>query len=297
VTWSVRDALSSAAGRLTAAGVESARTDAEVLLAWVLGTPRGGLHALTHLDDSDAAAFWRAVGRRESREPLQHITGRAPFRYVDLEVGRGVFLPRPETELLAGAAIEELSALVAAGHAHPLAVDLCTGSGAVAVSMAKEVPASSVIAVELSCEAAAYAERNATGLAVEVRCGDMADAVDDLAGRVAVVTANPPYIPLSAYESVAVEAREYDPPVALWSGQDGLDAIRTVADVAARLLVDGGLVLCEHADVQGESAPALFAALPEWTAVRDMRDLSQRPRFVSARRVPRSSGEAGTITS
>jgi release factor glutamine methyltransferase len=292
----VREALSSAADRLAAAGVESARGEAEVLLAWVLRAPRGGLHAVRHLDDGDARDFWHAVTRRESREPLQHITGLAPFRYVDLQVGPGVFVPRPETELLAGAAIQELSALVAAGHPHPLAVDLCSGSGAVAVSMAREVPACSVVAVELSEEAAAYAERNAMGLAVEVRCGDMVDAVDDLAGRAAVVTANPPYIPLSAYESVAVEARDYDPPLALWSGQDGLDAVRTVAEVAARLLVDGGLVLCEHADVQGESATTTFAASAALTEVRDHRDLSGRPRFVSARRLRRSSGRAGTIT-
>ena len=107
--------------------------------------------------------------------------------------------------------------------------------------------------------------------------------------------ANPPYIPLQAYESVAPEARDFDPPVALWSGEDGLDAIGVVADVAARLLVDGGLVLCEHADVQGESAPRVFAASGAWTEVRDNRDLAGRPRYVSARRVRRLPASAGTM--
>jgi release factor glutamine methyltransferase len=295
VSSSVRHALSEAAERLARAGVESPRADAETLLAQVLGTPRNRLHTVDRLDYREAVAFEVALARRETREPLQHITGRAAFRSVELEVGPGVFVPRPETEVLAGAAIDELQRLVAGGKQHPLAVDLCTGSGAIAVSMASEVPGCSVVAVELSPEAAAYARRNATDLDVDVRCGDIASAADDLAARAHVVTANPPYIPLSAYESVAVEARDHDPPLALWSGDDGLGTVRTVAMVAARLLVDGGLVLCEHADVQGESAPAVFAALPEWTRVRDSRDLSGRPRFVSARRVPRSSGQAGTM--
>jgi release factor glutamine methyltransferase len=295
VSSSVRNALSEAAERLTLVGVESPRADAETLLAHVLGTPRNRLHTVERLDDRAAVAFEAALARRETREPLQHITGRAPFRSVELEVGPGVFVPRPETEVLAGAAIEELQRLVAGGKRHPLAVDLCTGSGAIAISMASEVPGCSVVAVELSQDAAAYAQRNAAGLDVDVRCGDIARAADDLAGRAQVVTANPPYIPLSAYESVAVEARDHDPPLALWSGDDGLSTVRTVAVVAARLLVDGGLVLCEHADVQGESAAAVFAAMSEWTTVRDSRDLSGRPRFVSARRVPRASGEAGTM--
>lgn len=293
---SVRSVLGGAADRLTAAGIESGRSDAEYLLAWVLGTPRSRLHAFTELSDGAVAAMERAVARRERREPLQHITGRAGFRHLELEVGPGVFVPRPETEVLAGAAVDELNRLVTAGQTNPLAVDLCSGSGAVAVAMASEVPGCSVTAVELSPEAVGYAERNAAGLDVEVRCGDMATVVEDLAGRASLVTANPPYIPLTAYESVALEAREHDPPLALWSGDDGLDAIRTVAQVAARLLVDGGLVLCEHADVQGESAPAVFAASSAWTGVRDCRDLAGRPRFVSARRLPRSSGAAGTIT-
>jgi release factor glutamine methyltransferase len=291
VSGDVRAVLEQAAERLTAAGVESGRSDAEVLLAHVLGTPRNRLHAAATPTETESSAFADAVARRATREPLQHIIGQAAFRYVDLEIGPGVFVPRPETEVLAGVAISELRAVIAAGNPRPLAVDLCTGSGAVAVAMASEAPGCEVVAVELSPEAATYAERNAAGLDVEVRCGDIATAVDDLTERAAVVTANPPYIPLSAYESVAVEAREHDPPLALWSGEDGLDAIRSVASVAARLLGDGGLVLCEHADVQGDSAPAIFAAAGDWIEIRDCHDLNGRPRFVRARRTGRRHQE------
>ncbi len=293
---SAREALDRAAERLVDAGILSARADAEWLLAWVLGTSRSALHAGGEISREQAAAFEMAIRRRASREPLQHITGQAGFRYLDLEVGPGVFVPRPETEVLAEAAVQELQRRLVDDVSRPLAVDLCAGSGAIALAMASEVPGCRVVAVELSLEAAGYAERNSTGTDVEIRCGDIASAVDDLVGQAHVVTANPPYIPLEAYESVAVEARTFDPPVALWSGSDGLDMIRTVADVGASLLVDGGLLLCEHADVQGDSAPAVFMSSGAWASVRDRPDLTGRPRFVSARRVPRSSGTAGTIT-
>lgn len=285
-----------AATRLAAAGVESARHDAEALLAFVLGTTRAALHHQDlPLSDASRTAAWGLVVRRAAREPLQHLTGTAGFRYLDLAVGPGVFVPRPETEALAGAAVRELAALVERGVDHPVAVDLCTGSGAVAASLASEVPASRVTAVELSEAALSFALRNAAPLGVDVRLGDMGDAVDDLAGTVHVVTANPPYIPLAAYESVSVEARDHDPPQALWAGVDGLDAIRTVEHVAARLLVDGGLVLCEHADVQGSSATSVFATTGRWFEVRDNTDLAGRPRFVTARRLPRDGAAAGTI--
>lgn len=290
-----REALRVAEERLRTAGVPSARADAEVLLSWATGLPRGGLHRLDGLSDDAAAVFRTAVARREQREPLQHITGRAAFRSLDLEVGPGVFVPRPETEVLAGVAVAELLRLLEARPggfpaADPLAVDLCAGSGAVALAMATEAPGCRVVAVELSSQAAEYAERNAAPYAaqtpVEVRCGDIADAVNDLAGQADVVTANPPYIPFGAFESVAVEARQFDPPLALWSGDDGLQMIRKVAGVAARLLRPGGLVLCEHADAQGDSAPGLFAGTGQWVDVRDCCDLARRPRFVSARKAP-----------
>ncbi len=298
----VSEALHAAEERLRAVGVPSARADAETLLCLATGLPRARLHLIDNLSDAATDAFGTAVARREQREPLQHITGRAGFRHLELEVGPGVFVPRPETEVMAGVAVAELHRLAKSPADEPLAVDLCSGSGAVALAMATEVPGCRVVAVELSSEAAEYAARNSAWYArpagnppVEVRCGDIADAADDLDGQVHVVTANPPYIPLGAYESVAVEAREFDPPLALWAGDDGLQMIRTVAAVAARLLAPDGLVLCEHADVQGDSALGEFSSTGLWVDVRDCCDLTGRPRFVSARRAPSSAAGAGTI--
>ncbi len=282
--------LSDATERLVEAGVASPRHDAEVIAAYVVGTRRGELHQLASVSTEQEQQLDAAIARRARREPLQHITGVAGFRYLELEVGPGVFVPRPETEVMAGVAITELRDLISAGQSEPRAVDLCTGSGAVAIAMATEAPGSVVTGVELSAEAAGYAERNAASHGVEIRTGDIADSVDDLAESVHVVTANPPYIPLTAWEGVEEEARDHDPELALWSGGDGLDVIRVVSHVAARLTVDGGLVVCEHADVQGESAPQIFAETGWWHAVSDHRDLAGRSRFVTARRVPRPAG-------
>jgi len=202
--------------------------------------------------------------------------GSTAFRHVDLLVGPGVFVPRPETELLAGWAIERL-------EGKSVAVDLCTGSGAIAASLADEAPWARVHAVELDPMAHHWASRNLAGTTVDLRLGDMADAFPDLDGTVDVVTCNPPYIPLEAFESVAPEARDHDPSLALWSGQDGLDAMRVLERTAARLLRPGGWVGAEHADVQGEAAPAVFSATGRWSEVRDHRDLAGRPRYVTAR--------------
>jgi release factor glutamine methyltransferase len=218
------------------------------------------------------------VARRALREPLQHLTGTAAFRFVELAVGPGVFVPRPETELLAGWAVERASELE-----HPVLVDLCTGSGAIAASLAQEVPSARVHAVELDAGAHAWAERNLAGTDVDLRLGDMIDAFAELDGTVDVITCNPPYIPLEAFESVAPEARDHDPSLALWSGDDGLDALRVLEQTAARLLRPGGWVGAEHADVQGESAPAVFTATGRWREVRDHPDLAGRARYTTAR--------------
>ena len=149
--------------------------------------------------------------------------------------------------------------------------------------MTDEVPDADVHAVELDPAAHAWAERNLAGTGVDLRQGDMADAFDDLAGSVDVVTCNPPYVPLTAWESVAPEARDHDPHLALFSGADGLDAMRVLERRARVLLRPGGVVGAEHADVQGESAPAVFAAAGGWSDVRDHPDLAGRARFVTAR--------------
>ena len=274
--------LREAEDRLRAAGVPSPAVDAAELLAHAMGCRRSELVAWTAVPPHLAGEYDALVKRREQRVPVQHLTGTAGFRHVELDVGPGVFVPRPETEVLAGWAVERAGELAASG-ATPVVVDLGTGSGAIALSVATEVPQARVHAVELSDDAITWAARNLAGSGVDLRQGDMADAFPDLDGAVDVVVSNPPYIPLEAFESVAPEARDHDPDVALWSGEDGLDAMRVVERVAARLLRPGGWVGAEHADVQGASAPAVFAAAGRWTDVRDQRDLAGRPRFVTAR--------------
>jgi release factor glutamine methyltransferase len=275
-----RRLLADARARLHDAGVASPEHDAAELLAHVLGTTRSRLPLVDAVPADRAAAYDALVARRVSREPLQHLTGLTHFRHVELEVGPGVFVPRPETELLAGWAIEQ--ALIVES---PVVVDLCTGSGAVAKAIADEVPGARVHAVELDEPAHAWAERNLAGTGVDLRRGDMADAFGDLAGTVDVVVCNPPYIPLDAWESVAAEARDHDPHLALFSGDDGLDAMRVLERRAALLLRPGGVVGAEHADLQGESAPAVFTAAGRWTEVRDHEDLAGRARFLTARAV------------
>jgi release factor glutamine methyltransferase len=278
-----RVAVAAAAERLRAAGVASPEHDASELLAHVLGTTRGQLPLVAEVPAAAMTLYDALVARRAEREPLQHLTGVAGFRHVELAVGPGVFVPRPETELLAGWAIERARE----AGARPVVVDLCTGSGAIARSVADEVPDAAVHAVELDDGAYPWAVRNLTGTGVDLRHGDFATAFDELLGTVDVVVSNPPYVPLEAWESVAREARDHDPHLALFSGDDGLDAIRVLAVRAAALLRPGGVVGVEHADVQGESAPAVFAAQGSWEEVRDHRDLNDRPRFVTARRTLR----------
>lgn len=278
----LRESRAEVVRRLGAAGVASPDADSEQLLAHVLGVPRGTLPSLPPaqqmLNDEQAACLEQLVARRERREPLQHLLGVAGFRTVQLRVGPGVFVPRPETELLAGWAVDQLR-----GRSDPVAVDLCAGSGAIAAALAAEAPLARVYAVELSPRAYEYAVANLAGTGVDVRLGDITAALAELDGTVDLVVANPPYIPLEAYEEVDLEARVHDPAVALWSGADGLDTIRSVERVAARLLRDGGVVGCEHAEAQGLSAPDVFRA-GGWRDVVDHRDLTGRPRFVTARR-------------
>ncbi|MGB0101127.1 MAG: peptide chain release factor N(5)-glutamine methyltransferase [Nocardioides sp.] len=275
-----RPLLAEAVARLREAGVSSPEHDAAELLAHVLGTTRGALALVDEVAPSAVEMYAALVARRAEREPLQHLTGVAWFRHVELAVGPGVFVPRPETELLAGWAIDQCEAEL--GH-DPVVVDLCTGSGAVAKAIIDEAPRAVVHAVELDESAYTWAQRNLAGTGVDLRQGDLATAFDDLLGSVDVITCNPPYVPLEAWESVAAEARDHDPHLALFSGGDGLDAIRVLAVRAAALLRPGGVVGFEHADVQGESAPAVFTATGRWRDVRDHRDLAGRPRFTTAR--------------
>lgn len=283
MTTSVPSLLRAGGLRLAEGGVDSPDHDAAVLLAHVLGIPRRRLLLAPPPSPAEVDRFEDLLSRRARRVPLQHLTGTTGFRRVELAVGPGVFVPRPETELLAGAAVDAAREVVARADRRPVVVDLCTGSGAVALAVHDEVPQARVHAVELDPDAHAWAERNLGATPVDLRLGDMADAFPDLDGEVDVVACNPPYIPLDAWESVAVEARDHDPALALWSGQDGLDALRVLEQVAARLLRPGGLVAAEHADVQEQSAPGVFLAAGRWSDVRDLRDLAGRPRCTTAR--------------
>jgi release factor glutamine methyltransferase len=279
MTENVQAAVAAATARLAAAGVASPRFDAEELAAYLLGVGRTELLCRDHLD---AAAYESLITAREQRRPLQHLTGRAYFRHVSLAVGPGVFIPRPETEVMVGHVIDHLRA----GPERPLVVDLCTGSGAVALSIATEVPDARVHAVEVDPVAHDWAARNLAGSPVVLHLADARTALEELAKTVDAVISNPPYIPLQAWESVALEVRDHDPARALWGGgADGLDMIRAVEARAGVLLRSGGLVAVEHADVQGSSAPGVFRASGRWRAVADHPDLAGRDRYLTALRI------------
>jgi release factor glutamine methyltransferase len=286
VSKAVRPLLTQAVSQLRQVGVDSPEQDARQLLAYAAGIELARLPLIDAVEDDQASNFQALIDKRARRVPLQHLTGLAHFRYLELEVGPGVFVPRPETEVMTGWAIEHLRPMVyavARGESRhlPVVVELGTGSGAIAKSIATELTGTRVHAVEMSEEAAAYAARNLADTTVELSVRDMAGALPELNGAVDLVIANPPYIPLDAFESVVPEVRDHDPILALVSGQDGLDAIRAVVAEAARLLRPAGLLCVEHADVQGESVQQILIDYKAFAAVRDHRDLAGRPRFVT----------------
>jgi release factor glutamine methyltransferase len=266
--------------------VESPRTDAELIAAHLHGVSRAELHLVP--DASFDPRFWDEVARREAREPLQHITGIAYFRYLELAVGPGVFVPRQETEVMTGWAIEQLAAM---DVAEPLVVDLGTGSGAIALSIAQEVPRAQVHAVEADPLARQWTERNIASVAeasphtagrVALYAADFAVALGELDGQVDLVVSNPPYIPVGAW--VPPEVGEYDPATALWGGADGMEAVRVVEATASRLLRPGGLVAVEHGAQQGAAVYWVFAEESGWRETRNHVDLAGRNRFVTAAR-------------
>ena len=271
---------------LSAAGVPGPEVDADLLIGHVLGLSRGGVQARaltrTAVDEADARAIRAAIARRAAREPLQHITGLAPFRSLELAVGPGVFTPRPETEFVVQFAIDAL-ALVPSPE--PLAVDFGSGSGAIALAMATEVPHARVVAVEKSPDALPWTARNIERHgAGRVRLveGDLADALPELDGLVDVVASNPPYIPLDAVPRDP-EVRLFDPAVALYSGDDGLDAVRALSRTARRLLRPGGALVIEHGELQAADIAAILRA-DGFSAVACHRDLLGRDRATTARR-------------
>jgi len=270
--------LATATKELAAAGVESPRADAELLAAHVLGVGRGRLALIDTIRGDELRRFVALTGERAKRIPLQHLLGTAAFRHLELAVGEGVFVPRPETELLAGWGIE---------HTAPGAtvVDLCSGSGAIALAVADEARPGRVVAVERSPAALAFLRRNAAAAStVEVVAGDVTDpaVLSELRGTVDVVLCNPPYVPVGT--AVPPEVADHDPAGAVFGGADGLTIIRPVIALAAGLLRPGGVVGIEHDDVHASAVPELLRADGRFTEVAEHLDLTGRPRFATARR-------------
>ena len=278
----LREVVEHAIEKLASAGIQNPQVDVELLVGHVLKLSRGqvqsALIADARIDDENLKNLNDLFGRRFAREPLQHLTGVAYFRQLELNVGKGVFIPRPETEVVAQIAID---ALRASELERPIAVDLGTGSGAIALSMHVEVPKAQVFAIEKSEQAFEFTKRNFEKYpGAELVLGDLADAFNALNGSVSVVISNPPYIP-SAMVPIDPEVHLHEPSLALYGGEDGLDVIRVLSVVAKRLLLDGGVLVIEHADTQSQMVCELLLA-EGWRDVRAYQDLSGKDRAVSA---------------
>jgi release factor glutamine methyltransferase len=289
--------MAEATAILTAAGVPSPRVDAELLAADVLGLSRGRLATAPDLDAEQERAYRELVGRRAAREPLQHLTGLAPFRYQMLHVGPGVFIPRPETEQLV---MWGLSWLRAQGITQPRVVDLCAGTGAIAVSVAAEKTGATVLAVEQSPSALPWLRRNAEavrsapGSRMIVVEGDVTDpaTLAEVDGTVDLVLSNPPYVPQVDRHALPPEVVEHDPPEALFAGLDGLDVIRPLIGRIASLLRPGGAFAMEHDETHVHVVPSLVAADGRFEQIEAHADLARRPRFTSAVRAGEQSSVA-----
>jgi release factor glutamine methyltransferase len=286
MTSTVRVLLENAIQTFEGAGILDARVDAELLIGYALGLSRGQVQAKAvteaHVADADAATIAGLVARRAAREPLQHITGRAPFRSLDLAVGPGVFIPRPETEQVAQFAID---ALLAVPSDKPIAVDLGTGSGAIALALATEVPHAVVYGVENSPDAFEWTVRNFQQYGADNAHAvfeDLDAALPQLDGTVDVVVSNPPYIPTGAIPRDP-EVHLFDPAHALYGGEDGLDVVHELSRSAARLLHPGGVLVMEHGELQGAAIRELLAA-DGWHATATHRDFLGRDRATIALR-------------
>ena len=282
----IKQAVDGAAARFAAVGIEQASVDAELIAAHVLQVSRGELGAKMvtgeSFDANQSELFAALVEKRSARVPLQHLTGVAYFRNLELQVGPGVFVPRPETELLVDLAIGALSKSALAETANPIVVDLGTGSGAIALAIAQELPQSKVFAVELNPDSISFTRKNFEryGQNAKLVQGDMADAFAELNGQVHLLVSNPPYIPNDMVPRDP-EVHLHDPSLALYGGADGMDLVHTVLAVANRLLVSGGKLLIEHADIQGEITRRL-ASEAGFIDVKTLQDLTGRDRALSA---------------
>ncbi|PRI14752.1 peptide chain release factor N(5)-glutamine methyltransferase [Mycobacterium shigaense] len=284
----LRRAIDSAAAQLAEAGIDSARHDAEQLAAHLAGTERGRLALIESLDDDFFRRYVVVVAARSRRVPLQHLTGTAAFGPVDLHVGPGVFTPRPETEaLLAWATAQQLGG-------RPVIVDVCTGSGALAVALAKHWPGARIIGIDDSDAALDYARRNIAGSPVELVRADATDPglLAELHGQVDLVVSNPPYVPDGML--VEPEVAQHDPAHAVFGGPDGMAVIPAVVSLAGRWLRPGGLLAVEHDDTTAARTFELICSTGLFGDIQARRDLVGRPRFVTARRGQRPLvGESG----
>ncbi|GAS86294.1 peptide chain release factor N(5)-glutamine methyltransferase [Mycolicibacterium brisbanense] len=278
----LRRAIQTAADSLAAAGIDSARTDAELLAAHVAGTDRGRLMLIDDPGETFQEAFDELIAARSRRVPLQHLVGTAAFGPLLLAVGPGVFIPRPETESLLEWALAQ------ALPQDPVIVDLCTGSGALALALAAHRPDARVIAIDDSAAALQYTRRNAAGTQVEVLAADVTTPglLPELDGKVDLLVANPPYIPAGA--ELDPEVAEHDPAHALFGGADGMEVIGPIVGLAARWLRDGAGCAVEHDDTTSEQTVAMFTDNGSFASVVPHRDLAGRPRFVTAIRIARS---------
>ncbi|MGH3541219.1 MAG: peptide chain release factor N(5)-glutamine methyltransferase [Mycobacterium sp.] len=276
MTVRLRHAIDSAAALLADVGIDSARCDAEELAAHLAGTERGRLPLIGPLGNEFFKRYDAAVAARSRRVPLQHLTETASFGPVRLHVGPGVFIPRPETEaMLEWATGQHLPA-------QPLIIDLCTGSGALAVALSHHWPAARVLGIDDSETALDYARRNSAGTAAELLCADVTDPglLIELDGQVDLVVANPPYVP----DAVVLEPEvfQHDPHHAVFGGPDGMTVITAVTSLARRWLRPGGLFAVEHDDNASSLTSELIRGTPYFDDIVARVDLAGRPRFVTA---------------
>ncbi len=288
----ISEVLKAAATQLSEAGIESARVDAELLLCHVLECDRSGLFVLDTVSEEQLEEYIQFVAFRSARVPLQHLTGKAAFRRIEISVGPGVLIPRPETELLVDKAIGFVRDI-----SEPVIVDLCSGSAAMSVSLAIEIPCSEVHALEFVDEAFAWGQKTVRDFAAEIAMvgstislhhadvrGCEVGALKSLAGKVDVIVANPPYIPSAAIPRDP-EVFQYEPHSALFGGEDGMEFVGAIVAAAKFLLKPGGLVVIEHGDNQGEdgdpSVPRVLRESGVFASVSDHNDLAGRPRFTS----------------
>jgi len=281
----IKPLLRSAKEKLAAADITE--VDAEHLFAYVLGISRMDLHNSVKLEEALKAlgdfgviedTFAKLISRRAAHEPLQYLTGIAYFRHLDIEVGPGVLVPRPESELLVEAVLTHIKNLEEKIVGEISVIDLGAGSGALSLAIATEAPRSRVIAVEKSPDAIVWLKKNVARISENVRVveGDVADVLPGV--KCDAVIANPPYVPDN--QSLPRDVADHEPHIALFGGATGLELPKRFIDAAARLLKSGGVLAIEHTEDQGAAIDALLSR--DFIDIAVHQDLTGRPRWSSA---------------